>query len=189
MKQEFKNAVDEQNLSSVRMMLSNELLFDPRGKSFEEMLQYAKDNLPNLFEEEKPSRFNIPSDKEEWDNKVLSQMKRDLNMNFSVEKLALFVEMAKFLGSDKARVLEEEQNLSNSKGNDDENRRSTGDRKQEKSINRKGLVVTGSGAVIAITGLCVKGTLGTLGTVLSIVGGAVAIGGVVLLTVPKKTNK
>lgn len=187
MNQEFKKAVDEKNLASVRMMLSNELLFDPRGKSFEGMLRYAKDNLPDLFVEEKPSRFSIPAEKEKWDENVLSQMKRDLNMNFSVEKLALFVEMAKYVGADKAEEMEEEEHRANTVIEDSKKEEKEPYHRTRKSSSRKktGTIVTGSGAVIAVSGLLVEGALGT---VLSVLGGVVAIGGVILLATPEKRN-
>ena len=178
MTQNFIDAVETRNLASVRMMLCNELLLDPRGKSFAEMLQLAKDKLPDLFEAEKPSRFSIPSNPEEWDVEVLSQMKRDLNMNFSVEKLALFVEMAKQVGNEKAKALDEEEKR---------RREENGQRRSKERSTRKttGTIVTGSGAVIAITGLCIEGTIGT---VLSILGGAVVIGGVILLSTSGKSD-
>ena len=187
--QEFQNAVNERNLASVRMMLTNELLLDPRGKTFEEMLQYAKDKLPDLFEPEQPSRFSIPSDKEEWNDDVLSKMKRDLNMNFSVEKLALFVEMAKHVGADKATELEKEE-LERKKRAKEKKEKKTGEHtsgsRTRNSRKTTGTIITGSGAIIGITGLCIEGTIGT---VLSILGGVVAIGGVILLSVPNKTKR
>ncbi len=171
MTQEFKKAVEDKNLAAVRMMLSNELLFDPSAKSFAEMLEFAKDKLPNLFEAEAPSRFEIPSNKEEWNDEVLSQMKRDLNMNFSVEKLAIFVEMAKHLGAGKKVSYPDPEPGPQPK--------------PKKTGNNAGKIVTGSGAVIALTGLCIEGTIGT---VLSILGGVVVIGGVILLSVTNQTK-
>ena len=51
MKQDFVEAVDAKDLAMVRIALSNELLLDPRGATFTEMLKYAVDNIPDLFEE------------------------------------------------------------------------------------------------------------------------------------------
>lgn len=189
MTQEFKNAVNSKNWPLVRMMLSNELLLDPRGDSFAKMLEYAKENLPNLFEAEKASRFSIPANKEGWNEDTLSQMKRDLNMNFSVEKLALFVEMAKYLGSDKAASIEKEEQIRAEKYREQIINRSktvssehAGAKANSKS-RTTGTIVTGSGAVIGITGLFIEGTLGT---VLAILGGAAVVCGVALMTVSKK---
>lgn len=182
MKQDFIIAVDNHNLASVRMMLSNELLLDPRGTTFAEMLKYAKDNIPDLFEENKLAKFTIPNDKEMWNRALLSKMKSELNLNFSIEKLAIFEEMAKYVGKDKAAHLTEEEKTHE----DEENVVGSDMRQKQKSSirNRKtGVIVTGSGAVIAITGLCVKGMIGTM---LTILGGAVVIGGVILLSTTSK---
>lgn len=191
MTEEFITAVKSNNLPKVRMMLSNELLLDPRGESFAEMLNFAKDKLSGLFEEEKPSRFSIPADKTEWTASTLSQMKRDLNINFSVEKLALFEEMAKYLGTDKASSLDEEDRIRAQKEKEDKKEKEehaslSKDNTYKKSSKRTtGTIVTGSGAIIGITGLCIKGTLGTI---LSIIGGAAVVCGVALLVVSNKAK-
>lgn len=191
MTKEFIKAVSSNNLPMVRMMLSNELLLDPRGKTFAEMLEFAKDKLPNLFEVEKASRFAIPANKDEWTDDTLSKMKRDLNMNFSVEKLALFEEMAKYLGANKAATLDNEEKIRNQRlreqttreGKDPSSTKgASGTRSNRKTT---GTIVTGSGAIIGITGLCIEGTLGTI---LSIIGGAAVVCGVALLTVSNKTK-
>lgn len=194
---EFKKAVEDKKLAMVRMMLSNELLSDPTGQSFGEMLAYAKDRLPDLFEAEKPSKFSIPADKAEWNDEVLSQMKRDLNMNFSVEKLTLFVEMAKFLGKKTPEVKPGHRTSRETAGTDREdidvtvetddiddtdnrNRRRSTTRRRMDPVKATGTVVTGGGVAIAITSLALKSS------VLAIIGGAVIIGGVALLCMPRK---
>ena len=50
MEQKFIESVKRGDVKDVRLSLSNELLLDPRGKSFTEMLSYAEANLSNLFE-------------------------------------------------------------------------------------------------------------------------------------------
>ena len=82
MDEKFICAVEEKNVKVVRMMLSNELLLDPRGGTFDEMLYYGKERLDNLFESNEPAKFDIPTDKEKWTDEVVSKMKRELNMNF-----------------------------------------------------------------------------------------------------------
>ena len=169
MNQEFIKAVADKNLAAVRMMLSNELLFDPRGESFCKMLEYANNQLPDLFETERASSFTIPSDKADWNDDTLSKMKRELNKNFSREKLAIFVEMAKHVGSSKAEEMRVEE--------------TTQTRKKSSTRKTAGTIITGSGAIMAITGAAIKSTL------ITVLGGAIVIGGVVLLTVPKQSKK
>lgn len=109
MTQEFRSAVESNNVAYVRMMLSNELILDPRGASFDEMLEFAKGRLRDLFEEEVQCDFEIPVDKEFWNDDVLSKMKRALNINFSTEKLSLYVTIAKHIGAEKAKEMNMEQ--------------------------------------------------------------------------------
>lgn len=63
MKQKFITAVNAGDVVSVRLMLSNELMLDPRGKSFDEMLFFAEKQLLNLYEADNQKYYDIPSDK------------------------------------------------------------------------------------------------------------------------------
>lgn len=187
MNQEFIKAVEERKVRIVRMMLSNELLLDPRGNTFGEMLEYAKDKMENLFEPNEPARFDIPANKEEWTDEVVSKMKRDLNMNFSIEKLLLFAEMAKWSGRDKAQKLDEENphghatssNLHNEK--DKIGTTKAPRTNKHNAVCRNGSFVTVGGAILTIVGICAGKTLITI-----LGGGMVVIGGVVLMTTRKK---
>lgn len=194
MKQEFINAVNNHDLPRVRMMLSNELLFDPRGKTFSEMLQYAKDNLADLFEENEASDYEIPTDESLWTNELVSRVKRDLNTNFSVEKLALFEKMAMATGKDKASELNRKDEEARKKAEEarkakekkaeeshgtNTRRRTTSSCTSQKATKTVGTIVTVSGAALLVTGLC----LGK--TVLSVSAGVLAVGGIVLMAVSK----
>lgn len=112
MTQEFKTTVDSNNVAFVRMMLSNELILDPRSASFDEMLAYAKQKLPELLEKDAPSDTIMPIDRNIWDMHALSKMKHILNHNFSEEKLTLYIEMAKHVGADKAKEMENDREQS-----------------------------------------------------------------------------
>ena len=89
MKQTFIESVKSGDVEEVRLALSNELLLDPRGKTFAEMLNYAKANFSNLFEENKEAGYEVLP-KEQWDEDFLFTVKNDLDSNFSVEKLAFY---------------------------------------------------------------------------------------------------
>lgn len=86
MEQKFIESVKKGDVKDVRLSLSNELLLDPRGKSFTEMLSYAEANLSNLFEENKEAGYDVLP-KEQWDENFMFKVKNDLDFNFSVEKL------------------------------------------------------------------------------------------------------
>ena len=68
MKQRYIDAVTGRNLVKVRIMLADELLLDPRGNTFKEMLAYAKQNLPNLFEDNKEANQTFVFDYDDLGN-------------------------------------------------------------------------------------------------------------------------
>lgn len=145
MKNDFITAVNNHELSKVRMMLSNELLIDPRGDSFSEMLDYAKNNLPDLFEVDKPARLDIPSSKEEWTQELLSSVKMELNLNFSKEKLTLYLEIANWVFREKIAAYDEQV----SDSNDDSQLSSVSKYDEFEAINWKNIAVVGL-AILAI---------------------------------------
>lgn len=206
MKQRYIDAVTGRNLVKVRIMLADELLLDPRGNTFKEMLAYAKQNLPNLFEDNKEANFVISPDRSTWDIDLVSEIKQDLISNFSVEKLALFQEVAMEIGKDKAKDLAEEENRERSRlGGTSNTRRTTSStggsssdrnksddtsdtnrngRRQTTDKRTMGTISLCGGAALTIVGVCVEGVAQTL---LCLVGGAaVVVGGIVLLSENKK---
>lgn len=171
MKQEFLTAVAEKNLSKVRISLTNELLLDPRGTTFSEMLSYAMEALPNLFEENKEAGYTVPP-QEVWDNEFMFKVKNDLDSNFSKEKLALYETVVKAVGKTKAINIDIEEQRER------ENKRMNHTRsgQQEHQINKTYATVSAGGATLAIIGLAAGKTL------LTVVGGvALVVGGVLLL--------
>lgn len=169
MKQKFIESVKSGDVRKVRLSLSNELLLDPRGKAFAEMLNYAKANLSNLFEENREARYEVLP-KEQWDEKFLFTVKSDLDSNFSVEKLAFYQAVIEIVGKDKMASLdEEEMNAKMQKSNSHQLKE-----KAKRSKKTVSMSVATGGAVLTIVGLCVGKTL------LTLVGGAVLIGGVLI---------
>lgn len=169
MKQKFIESVKSGDVRKVRLSLSNELLLDPRGKAFAEMLNYAKANLSNLFEENREARYEVLP-KEQWDENFLFTVKSDLDSNFSVEKLAFYQTVIEIVGKDKMASLdEEEKNAKMQKSSSHQPRE-----KAKRSKKTVSMSVATGGAVLTIVGLCVGKTL------LTLVGGAVLIGGVLI---------
>lgn len=169
MKQTFIESVKSGDVEEVRLALSNELLLDPRGKTFAEMLNYAKANFSNLFEENKEAGYEVLP-KEQWDEDFLFTVKNDLDSNFSVEKLAFYQAVIEIVGKDKMASLdEEEKNAKMQKSSSHQPRE-----KAKRSKKTVSMSVATGGAVLTIVGLCVGKTL------LTLVGGAVLIGGVLI---------
>ena len=169
MKQTFIESVKSGDVEEVRLALSNELLLDPRGKTFAEMLNYAKANFSNLFEENKEAGYEVLP-KEQWDEDFLFTVKNDLDSNFSVEKLAFYQAVIEIVGKNKMASLdEEEKNAKMQKSSSHQPRE-----KAKRSKKTVSMSVATGGAVLTIVGLCVGKTL------LTLVGGAVLIGGVLI---------
>ena len=169
MKQKFIESVKSGDVRKVRLSLSNELLLDPRGKAFAEMLNYAKANLSNLFEENREARYEVLP-KEQWDEDFLFTVKNDLDSNFSVEKLAFYQAVIEIVGKDKMASLDEEDKKT--KMQTSHHHQPKGKAKRSKKT--VSMSVATGGAVLTIVGLCVGKTL------LTLVGGAVLIGGVLI---------
>lgn len=110
MKRKYIEAIAHHNLLKVRIMLVDELLLDPRGITYSEMLEYAKEKLSNLFEPSLDCNYEVPSDRNAWNIDLVSTIKQDLVANFSVEKLQLYKEVAMEVGKEKALTLEKEEN-------------------------------------------------------------------------------
>lgn len=147
----FIEAVERNNYSSVRYALSNELLIDPRGAVFNEMLAYAVGKMEGLFVKDDGKRSE--RDPSQWDDNFLFTVKNELDKNFSREKLAYYEQVAKQVLKDKAHQLNEEEKVS-AKPNDDNHEqqfesRFAGHHKQVY------LGVTICGALLTILGTCV----------------------------------
>lgn len=106
----FIQAVNNNNLLRVRLLLINELLLDPRGESFEEMLLLAKTNMPNLFDVHTEADYSIPP-KESWDMNFLSIVKNDLENNFSEKKIAFYKTIVKIVCKAKVERLIQENKI------------------------------------------------------------------------------
>lgn len=164
MDKDFIKLVDEGNVKSVRMDLSNELLFDPRGETFKEMLTYAKERMTNLFEENMEANYSVPP-KEDWNEDFLFKVKNDLDSNFSIEKLAFYQAVIEEVGKDKAKTLDKEE----------EERKNRPQPRKKTVVKPVPAAVTTGGAILTIAGMCLGKTF------LTLFGGAALIGGVLFI--------
>lgn len=104
MDSKFINAVSEKDIVTIRFSISNEMLLDPRGESMKEMVSYALQHIPNLFEIDQPSGIVIPNI-DKWDKDLLLQIKDELDNNFSQEKLFIYEKIAKHVLKEKIEKL------------------------------------------------------------------------------------
>ena len=176
MKQDFVTAIAEKNLAKVRISLSNELLLDPRGTTFSEMLTYAMSNLNDLFDENREADYTVPP-QSDWDEDFLFKVKNDLDSNFSREKLAFYETVVKIVGKSKAEGIEQEEKKK------EEQRVIIDQQRQGHPVNKTYATISAGGATLALIGLVAGKTL------LTVVGGAVLVVGGVLLLNDKMEKK
>ncbi len=178
MKPKFKNAVDEHDVISVRIALASELMMDPRGTSFHEMLQYAEAHVKDLYEEDDGESLEKPI--EEWNHDYLFSIKNKLDFNFSKQKLLLYERVAKEVLKEKAHQKERDEPRKEEHANEQNRGFSEADINHFGRDNvYKGVAV--GGAALAVVGLCASKTI------LTVVGlGAAAFGGYKLYKEYKK---
>lgn len=85
MKPKFMEAISDGDLLTIRLYLANELLLDPRGKSFNKMRAYAEMNIMNLYEAHDGTDFSEVSSI--WDEELLFKLGNDLDSNFQKKDL------------------------------------------------------------------------------------------------------
>ena len=107
MKQKYLKAIEENDVISVRIFLANELMLDPRGHSFKEMLELAEQKIPTLYELDNGNSYT--QDSTTWDEAFLFNLKNDLDENFSREKLYFYETVAKVVLKEKAAQLDREE--------------------------------------------------------------------------------
>lgn len=151
---EFREAVGTAKKTRVRIMLKDIMLVDPSMKQFDEMLDFAKSNLSDLFDEhnEEPLKYNCS----EWTESYLNHQMVVVVSNFSKERVELLRNMVKYIYHDKVERI----NLDNQSQN-------------TTTITRKqvGIGMTAVGAVATVAGICAnQGLLIVGGVVVAAVG-------------------
>jgi hypothetical protein len=106
MEQMFVDQVEKNDLTNVRLSLSNELMMHPNGESFSEMLSFARDKLPDLFEEHDGKSYS--KNEEDWNQDLFFSVKNDLERNFSKERLELYKKMSRIVHKEKNEPLKKE---------------------------------------------------------------------------------
>lgn len=178
MKVKFIKAVESGDLVSVRLFIANELMLDPRGKSFMEMKNFAEAKFDNLYNPDNAKSYS--SVKTDWNEELLFSIKNDLDDNFSKEKLAVYESVAKYVLKDKAEELDKEEASRSARTITTSNSENTG-RTQRRNNKNLYTCITVGGAAIAVTGLCLsRVALASLGLA------GVVIGGILLYNDAKK---
>lgn len=135
---EFKDAVESGKKIRVRIMLKDIMLVDPTMGQFDEMLNYALNNMTELYDEHNDEVLKYSS--AEWNEAYLNNQMVTVVNNFSKERVELLRNMIKFIYRDKADKIRK----------DNEYKSST-------TITKKqiGIGVTAVGTTAAVVGICV----------------------------------
>ena len=180
MKAKFIKAVDSGDITNVRLFLINELMLDPRGKSFTEMKSYAESKLNNLYDDDNGKTYD--KEESEWDETFLFEVKNDMIDNFSKERLAFYEMVAKLVLKDKAEHLDAEEKINRNKASQAHR---TSARNAWTSKKTAYSSVVAGGVVATVAGLCLEKA--ALATILTSVGTlAMIAGGVFLIKELKK---
>lgn len=169
MKAKFIKAVESEDIVSVRLFITNELMLDPRGKSFSEMKNFAEAKFSNLYDTDNAKSYS--SVKTEWNEELLFSIKNDLDDNFSKEKLAVYENVAKYVLKDKAEELDKEEASRSARTNRTYNNENAC-RHQKTSKKKLYTSITVGGVAVAVTGLCLsRVALASLGFAGAVIGG------------------
>ena len=95
---EFKEAVDQEKTTRVKIMLKDSLLLDKSCKEFDEMLDYANSRIGALVEEHDGEQFKS---REDWNEDYLNDEMVAVVNNFSKERLDLLKSIIKKLYPDR----------------------------------------------------------------------------------------
>lgn len=169
MKNKYIEAVECGNLVRVRLSLSNELMLDPRGDSFNEMKAFAESHMTNLYDEDDSKLYSM--NVSDWNEELMFAIKNDLDDNFSKEKLAIYENVAKYVLKDKADKLNKEEAAESARNINAHNNDRVG-RAKNNSNKKLYTGITVGGAAVAVTGLCLsRVALASLGFAGMIIGG------------------
>lgn len=153
---EFRNTVENGKKIRVRIILKDSMLVDPTLKQFDEMLEFAKENMQDLFDEQDEEILKY--DCSEWNETYLNNQMVKVVNNFSQERINLLRDMIKYIYRDKADKIKSDRSVQNNMG-----------------VTRKqvGVGITTVGAVAAVAGVCAHQSILIAG---GVVAAAVGVG-------------
>lgn len=162
---EFTEAVQAGDVLLVRIMLKDSLLVDPTAAQFDEMEQYAKGKIPNIYMEHDGEALSF--DVTVWNESYLNAQMVAVVSNFSRERIDLLKSMVRHLYPAKVCKLQSE--------------RDSASKSRVSTRKQVGIGVAVAGAVVAATGLVTSHMVLTIG-------GAVAAAAGVAILVSDKGN-
>lgn len=169
MRPKYIEAVNTGDIIDIRLFLTSEMLLDPRGNSFDEMLAYAESHRTDLYVKHDGSVLN--EDQSTWDEVLLNIVKNDLDYNFSKERINYYYRMAKVVLAEKAVSLGQETEQSSishiNEGSDYASERRSNNTNIYKGVACGGAALGLVGLILGKTALATTGLAGAvIGSVL-----------------------
>lgn len=157
--QEFMETVDSGKTLRTKIMLKDSMLVDPSLVMFEEMIRYAEDKMPDIYDEhdEEVLKYSVG----DWTESYLNAQMVAVVGNFSKERIELLKNVVRYLYKDKANLIKEKRVKENNI-----------------HISRKqiGTGITIAGAAVTVMGICAsEGMIIAGGVVLAATGVALII--------------
>ena len=109
----FFKAVDEKNISRIRIMMKNSLLIDLSFKQFNEMSKYVKD-IEGMYDEHEDKRCPFEEDKSKWDKDYMNKQLTRLVDNFSKKRIEHIKKVITYVYSNEKKNVNESTNVNTS---------------------------------------------------------------------------
>lgn len=103
--EEFKKAVEENDIYLVRIMLKDTMMIDPSFKEFNELSSYAIKNMEGVYDEHDGEILKENSS--DWNEEYIDEQMTKFISNFSKERLKLLRDICTFRYRDKMKISNE----------------------------------------------------------------------------------
>lgn len=157
----FKKAVEENSKVHVRIMLKDAMLVDPSMKNFNEMISYAEQKMPDLYDLHDGEK--LKDSEADWNRDYMNEQMVAGVTNFSRERISLLKQIIRYLYKDQIPTMTVTNNLK---------------QETEKSLSSRKV----AGGIITVTGAgTMAGGIALSNIPLIVAGGVVAAGGIALI--------
>ena len=98
---DFINAIENRNDLRVKLILKNSIIIDPTGETFNKLLEFTINRIPDLFDNHDGELFK---DESNWTEDYFNEETVKIIDNFSKERVMLLIAMADKLFNKKDKV-------------------------------------------------------------------------------------
>jgi hypothetical protein len=139
---EFLDAINEQDILMVRIMIKDSMVYDPTFRTLNEMLTVAEENLADLYDVHDGERFI--ADKSQWTKSYMDDQMVKLLDNFSKERIQLLKNICATRYSHKANEIKKERQAEQQKKN-----AATHNKQVGMGVTAGGVALVAAGAVVS----------------------------------------